>query len=1074
MFRANKSFFRTQKRDGKISVTKQVQKVYLRTDIPCGVNVCAVCAEFTKGDEEAAKRAAVLAGDAEWCIVPDTNVILHNIDAIEAPAITNVVILDTVLQEVKNLNRAVYGRLAKLIQSPENLKRFYVFSNQNHVDTASQNPDAGESPNDHNDRLIRTAAKWYQVHLEQAGIAVPVYLLTHDRGNAEKAVQLGLRVATMPEFVATHLKHDKSLIDTIQAATPASNDRERNKQAIYTPYVAERSLRQGLDQGKYLQGALRQGSNMHEGSVSVTISGGEAGSKAKKQYAEYLIPSKAALNRCLDGDTVAIRVLPVEDWTKPSRFLRKDERVAGPSGVSSRPTAGTSDMEDAKAKGFVPTAEVVGLVQNNRRPVCGTVIWDRDTKSTSQVERVLFRPVRGNVPYIRLQTRQIDQWAGKRLQVVIDTWSENSPYPDGHCVKVLGAVGDKDVEAEVILLENDVPHYDFSQAVLDCLPQGEWHVAEGDVGPSGYRRDFRNKCVVSVDPPGCKDIDDALHCEQLPNGNYEVGVHIADVTHFMKEGTPLDAEAAKRSTSVYLVDRRIDMLPKLLTENLCSLVGGEERYTFSCVWELTPDARVVSSDFTKGVIKSRSAMTYYKAQEIVNDPSDQTDIGKGLKGLLHLSQILKKRRVEDGALTLASQEMKFTMDMEDGNRTTDVSEYVHIPTMSMIEEFMLFANVAVAQKIERNFPKWACLRRHPPPNDGSMDPLNEALEAQNMPKLDATTSRRLADTLDACNDANDPYFNRLVRILVTRNMQQAKYFSSGEHDKQQYWHYGLAMPIYTHFTSPIRRYADVIVHRQLQAAIGQAKVSSKHMEELTMQELTENMNYRHTLAQHAGRDSRNLHIGYVFDTYRDTSKKIADEDAYVTRVMDNGVSVMVPRYGTEGTVFFDDSPELQQRKMRQLDKVRVRITLRAGSNDDVSRNKLLYEVIQHVGVSRVAAQASSATKVEEEERAKQAAKLIEDECRAQAARDAEKAAAAARMEQRKGGSSAAPAGGQAAPMEVDKAADAEMAEAPAAAPKKKVVKKRTIKTVKGKPAKARRTDANPVAGTTPDDDGDEV
>ena len=943
MFRGSKSFFNSRKRDGKISVAKQVNKVYLRTDIPCGSLACAVCAESDEGTSR-----CILKSDAENILIPDTNVVLHNIDAIEHPAVTDVVILDTVLNEVKSLNKGVYARLAKIVKDPEGTKRFHVFGNENHVDTASEQ-EAGESSNDHNDRLIRAAAKWYQLHLQQGNVTSGVILLTHDIANKRKAKDMGIPSLSMSEYVTKHVADNAELLDTVQTAAPAENERNRTRQAIYAAHLNKADVDRKLASGQLLKGALRQSStNMHEGTVSVLA--GEPEEGKRKQFVQYLIASKVTLNRCLDGDVVAIRVFPVEEWTKPSRLLKKEERKAlNVPGKDNRPRALTADAEEAKARGFLPTAEIVGLIQNNRKPLCGSIMWDEeDKKSTAQVAHIHFRPMKGNCPYIRLQTRQVSQWIGKRLQVVIDDWKVDSPYPEGHCVKVLGDIGDKDVEAEVILLENDVPHYEFSQKVLDCLPQGDWAV---EASEEAVRTDFRSKCVVSVDPPGCKDIDDALHCERLPNGNLSVGVHIADVTHFMKEGTPIDEEAAKRSTSVYLVDRRIDMLPKLLTENLCSLVGNEERYTFSVVWEMTPNAEVVNTTFTKGIIKSRSAMSYYTAQAMVDDKKDNSEIATGLKHLLALSKILKQKRVDAGALTLASQEMKFTMDMEAGN-ATDVSEYIHIPTMSMIEEFMLFANVAVAAKIEKEFPLWACLRRHPAPADGSMDTLNEALEAQGMPTLDASTSLQLANTLDACNDKSDSYFNRLVRILVTRNMQQAKYFSSGEFDRQQYWHYGLAMEIYTHFTSPIRRFSDVVVHRQLAAAIGLTKRSRQHMDEQVMAELTDNMNFRHTSAQHAGRDSRNLYIGFVFDHFKDGKKEIPVQDAYVVRVMENGVVVMVPRYGVEGTVYFEEFPELQKKGFRQLDKLTVKLTLRPGSHDDVSRNKLLYEIVEHVVVTR--------------------------------------------------------------------------------------------------------------------------
>lgn len=162
------------------------------------------------------------------------------------------------------------------------------------------------------------------------------------------------------------------------------------------------------------------------------------------------------------------------------------------------------------------------------------------------------------------------------------------------------------------------------------------------------RVDLRDITICSVDPPGCTDIDDALHCRQLPNGNLEVGVHIADVTHFIRPGNALDREAASRATTVYLVDKRIDMVPGLLSSNLCSLRGGEERFAFSCVWEVDNEVNIISTNFHKSIIKSKAALTYEEAQLIIDDESQNTDIAESLRQLNRLAKILKKRRTEKG------------------------------------------------------------------------------------------------------------------------------------------------------------------------------------------------------------------------------------------------------------------------------------------------------------------------------------------------------------------------------------------------------------------------------------------
>lgn len=176
-------------------------------------------------------------------------------------------------------------------------------------------------------------------------------------------------------------------------------------------------------------------------------------------------------------------------------------------------------------------------------------------------------------------------------------------------------------------------------------------------------RDLRDVCVCSIDPPGCKDIDDALHCYWMPNGNFNVGVHIADVTHFVKPDSELDWEAARRCTTVYLVDRRTDMLPGLLTENLCSLRDDGPWLAFSVIWEIDSKTyKVVKTEYCKSVIKSKASLTYRKAQDIHDDSKDNSELALGIWGLMQIAWVLRDKRIESGALTLGSPEVKFDMD----------------------------------------------------------------------------------------------------------------------------------------------------------------------------------------------------------------------------------------------------------------------------------------------------------------------------------------------------------------------------------------------------------------------------
>jgi exosome complex exonuclease DIS3/RRP44 len=312
------------------------------------------------------------------------------------------------------------------------------------------------------------------------------------------------------------------------------------------------------------------------------------------------------------------------------------------------------------------------------------------------------------IPRIRIRTRQAQKLIGQRIIVSIDAWERHSLYPRGHFVRSLGASGDKKTEVEVLLLEHDVPFQPFSAQVLSSLPRegDQWVVREEHLEG---RKDFRDMTICSIDPPGCTDIDDALHCRLLPNGNYEAGVHIADVTHFVKPSTHMDKEASRRGTTVYLVDKRIDMLPSLLGTNLCSLRSNVDRLAFSVVWELTPDAEIVDVYYTKSVIRSKASLTYAEAQARHDDKNMNDDVTRSIRYLNILAKKLREKRQKAGSLTLASPEVRFHLEHESQD-PVDLEMKELKETNALVEEFMLLANISVARKIYEKFPESAVLR----------------------------------------------------------------------------------------------------------------------------------------------------------------------------------------------------------------------------------------------------------------------------------------------------------------------------------------------------------------------------
>jgi exosome complex exonuclease DIS3/RRP44 len=360
-----------------------------------------------------------------------------------------------------------------------------------------------------------------------------------------------------------------------------------------------------------------------------------------------------------------------------------------------------------------------------------------------------------------------------------------------------------------------------------------------------------------------------------------------------------------------------------------------DRLAFSVLWEMTPEAKIVNVDFTKSVICSKASLTYAKAQSMMDDKNDSSKLAQGIRLLNKFAKILKKQRDNAGALTLASPSVKFGLNMETLN-PTDVSIYQMYETNSLVEEFMLLANITVAKKIYDYFPSTAILRRHQPPNPHRFDTLKKSLSTVNL-DINTNSSKELSESLDKCVIEGNDYFNMIVRILTTRCMNEALYFSSSDHSKEDFAHYGLATPIYTHFTSPIRRYPDVLVHRQLGVAIGVYSQSNKLNDKEIMRNCSAISNKRHTAAQHAGRSSIELYSQIYF------KNKTVVEDAYVMKMSPNAVYILIPKYGIENVISIEEnipfeydkvkeSMNFKQFNLKVFDKVKAKISVEISKN----------------------------------------------------------------------------------------------------------------------------------------------
>ncbi|KAI8993271.1 hypothetical protein BDB01DRAFT_716146 [Pilobolus umbonatus] len=875
------------KRTRKGNVVKVVKEHYLRDDIPCSSLACKICTQGTPSLSAEPRSTSTL---PPHYLIPDTNVFISQLDIMEHSAIKDVIVLQTVREELRHLSLPVYNRLNAIIA--DKTKRFYLFANEHQRDTFIERM-KDESPNDRNDRAIRVAAKWYADHLQAQHLSqnIQILLLTDDVGNREKAKSLDIKTSSVSQYVES-IKDVPELLDMVAAPQAAAGDK-----IIYEEHLSALQIQNGIKKGTLIQATFNiSPHNVHEATVV-----GEVDGEMKTVY----ILGRKNFNRCIQGDVVAVQVLPKSEWKRGASIALEeedDEKMQGEEDLEDI-TKKTADMmeEDTQAE---PTGKVVGIIRKKWRPYCGFIMKSSAPNQTDSknATNVIFRALDRRIPNIKIKTAQASSLLGNRIVVAIDSWPKTSMIPLGHFVKTLGTSGDKETETEVLLLEHDVPYQEFSKRILEDLPaEGDQWIVRDEHLREGRRRDLRHLNICSIDPPGCTDIDDALHVRTLPNGNYEVGVHIADVTYFVKYGMPMDIEAATRGTSVYLVDKRIDMLPSLLGTNLCSLRSNVDRLAFSCIWEMNENAEIVSVDFTKSVIRSKFSFTYEEAQNRIDDERMQDDVTKGIRVLNKFAKILRQKRMDNGALTLSSPEVRFNLE-NDSQDPVDVEMKELKETNALVEEFMLLANISVAKKIYSKFPNSAMLRKHAAPPTNNFDELRKILSEKGF-VLETENSKALADSLDRAVIPEDPYFNKLVRIMTTRCMMQAQYFCSGTEPESEFMHYGLASPIYTHFTSPIRRYADIVVHRLLHACIDEdLKYGDELLDKNKMKELSDGLNFRNRMAQQAGRSSVELFTSLFF------RNKVVVEEGRVLRVLKNGFIVLVPKYGIETVVYTSSAP----------------------------------------------------------------------------------------------------------------------------------------------------------------------
>ncbi|MCK7589489.1 ribonuclease R [Subsaxibacter sp. CAU 1640] len=501
---------------------------------------------------------------------------------------------------------------------------------------------------------------------------------------------------------------------------------------------------------------------------------------------------------------------------------------------------------------------------------------------------------------------------GDKVLVSLESWEENEDSPTGKVIKVLGKPGEHNTEIHAILADYGLP-YEFPYQVEEYANELDTSITKEEIAK---RRDMRHILTFTIDPKDAKDFDDALSFEVLDNGLYEIGIHIADVSHYLQEGTILDEEAYSRATSVYLVDRVVPMLPEILSNNACSLRPHEEKYTFSAVFQMNDKAEVKNQWFGRTVTYSDARFAYEEAQVIIETKANQIPAEISLTGkpyladqnvadailkMDELAKIMRSRRMKEGAISFDKVEVKF--DLDEQANPIGVFFKTSKDANKLIEEFMLLANRKVAEFIGKQSPKKTFVYRvHDEPDESKLAALQGVVSKFGY-KLNFRDRNSISKSLNGLlEDVVGKKEQNLVDTLTIRSMSKAEYTT------QNIGHYGLSFDYYSHFTSPIRRYPDVMAHRLLQHYLDGGKSAN----ETIYEEKCAHSSNMENLATKAERDSiKYMQIRFMEDhkneEFLGVISGVTDWGIYVEIISNKCEGMVSVRDMTDDHYQFDES-----------------------------------------------------------------------------------------------------------------------------------------------------------------------
>ncbi|RCH95264.1 hypothetical protein CU097_008127 [Rhizopus azygosporus] len=641
-------------------------------------------------------------------------------------------------------------------------------------------------------------------------------------------------------------------------------------------------------------------------------------------------------NRALEGDVVAVRLVNVEKVLREKQE-KEDAKLARNNG---QPKVRLPDEEDENEIIFGGDEEtdvvkpkyagvVVAILERAQNQVfSGTLTLSRPNNKRAQLQEeegdrgkkeapriVWFKATDKRVPLIAIPIEQApqdfventDAYENRLFVGSIKRWPITSLHPFGTLEAELGSIMDMNVQVKAILADANVSDTPFTEAVMQCVPPTSYQPTEEE-----NRRDLTiesHSRMITIDPVGSNILEDGLSVVRLGDDTFEVGVHICDISHFIKPHSPLDKEARARGVRVELDQKQVPMLPDELV-NAVNFTVNELRPAISVIWKLSSDGTLLDTWFGKTLVKSAARLSYEDVQKIVDgNESHGTEIDSDVQLLHKLASRLYEARYTKEAMSLSRQKLFF----DDPLKPTTATISNKLPDIATtLKEFLFLANKSVAQKISSQYPEQALLRRQSCPNSRKINELKEYASQYLGVELDITNAATIQKSVQSIEN---PELHQLISILVLKTMEPPKYFCAGAFDISKYSHFALGTPLFTHFTAPLRRYVDIVVHRQLEAAL----IGEKHfyLDRDTIQKLAQHCNAKKEASLEANYQGKLLSLAlYLMHIQEhqqqpplpENSPPTVFTEARVIAVMEDWFDVSIPEFGIERRIHLANLP----------------------------------------------------------------------------------------------------------------------------------------------------------------------